>query len=154
MSVTALASKATGTQFPSSTSTTTAGKSKQLNANDFINLMLTQLQHQDPTQPTNSDQLLSQMSQISQLQSSTQLQTSLTSLVTQSQIGAAGNLIGKTVQGMDSQNNTITGVVNSVRVQKDQVFLELDNSKELALGNVTTIAAAPVAGAVAGTPSK
>jgi hypothetical protein len=51
---------------------------------------------------------------------------------------------------MDAQNNTVSVVVNSVRVQQNQVFLELDNSHELPLGNVTTIAPAPVAGVAAG----
>jgi flagellar basal-body rod modification protein FlgD len=146
MSIAALSSSATGTQLPS----TGQNSKMQLSATDFIKMMVTQLQNQDPTQPASSDQLLAQMSQIGQLQASTALQTSLSGLVMQNQIGAAGNLIGKSVQGMDAQNNTVSGVVNSVRVQQNQVFLELDNSHELPLGNVTTIAPAPVAGAVAG----
>ena len=121
----------------------TAKKSKALNANDFINLMVTQLQHQDPTQPTSNDQLLSQMSQIAQLQSSTTLQSSLSAMVMQNQIGSAGNLIGKSVTGMDDQNNTIQGAVTSVRVQDSQVYLQLENGKQLQMGNVTGISSPP-----------
>lgn len=146
MSITALSSSVTGTQLPS----TGQNSNMQLTATDFIKMMVTQLQNQDPTQPASSDQLLAQMSQIGQLQASTALQTSLSGLVMQNQIGAAGNLIGKSVQGMDAQNNTVSGVVNSVRVQQNQVFLELDNSHELPLGNVTNIAPPPAASAVAG----
>ena len=114
-----------------------------LNANDFIKLMITQLQNQDPTAPAKSSELLSQVSQIGQLQSSTQLQTVLTGLVTQGQIGSAGNLIGKVVQGVDDQNNEIHGVVDSVRVSQNQVYLELHSGKEVQFGKVTTIANAP-----------
>ena len=149
MNVAQLSSDASGTQLQS----TGTHRVKQLSSNDFIKLMLTQLQHQDPTQPTNSDQLLSQISQIGQLQASTELQSSLTGLVAQNQIGSAGNLIGKTVKGLDSQNKDVSGVVNSVRVQGSNVFLELDNSKELPLGNVTSISSAPVAGATGGSTS-
>src|SRR4029078_6738367 len=98
-----------------------------------------QLQNQDPTEPAKNDQLLAQMSQIGQLQSSTQLQDSLKGMVLQNQIGSAAGLIGKTVQGLDADNNTIGGLVNSVRVQDDGASLELDNGRSLPLSRVTTI---------------
>jgi flagellar basal-body rod modification protein FlgD len=116
-----------------------------LKAEDFINMMITQLQNQDPMEPAKNEQLLAQMSQIGQLQSATQLQQSLSGMVLQNQIGSAGNLIGKTIQGLDDGNEQVQGVVNSVRVEKDKVFLELDNGKRLAMDRVTTIAPTPVA---------
>ncbi len=125
------------------------GKNFQLKTEDFIKLMITQLQQQDPTDPVKNQDLLSQMSQIGSLQSSTQLQDSLRGLVMQNNLSAAGNLIGKRVVGMDAQNNTINGVVTSVQVQGDQVNLALDSGKNLQLSRVTGIMAAP-GGAVAG----
>src|SRR5437763_10118704 len=104
----------TGSAATTSTSGSTAAKKKSLNASDFIKMMITQLQQQDPTDPAKSDQLLSQMSQIGQLQSSTDLQDSLKGMVLQNQISSAASLIGKSVQGMDTTNNTIGGLVNSV----------------------------------------
>ena len=93
------------------------GKDKlQLKAQDFIKMMITQLQQQDPMEPAKNDQLLAQMSQISQLQSSTQLSDSLKGMVQQNQIGSAATLIGKTVQGLDGNNDPISGLVTSVRV--------------------------------------
>jgi flagellar basal-body rod modification protein FlgD len=111
-----------------------------LKPQDFINLMVTQLQHQDPTQPASNSELLSQMSNIGQLESSTQLQTSLTSMTLQSSIGAASALIGKSVQGLDVNNNPIGGLVNSVQVQNNGVSLQLDNGQSLDLSRVTNIA--------------
>jgi flagellar basal-body rod modification protein FlgD len=139
MATTPISSSTPGNQLP----TALQNKSLNLNASDFINMMVTQLQNQDPLQPTGSDQLLSQMSQIGQLQSSTQLQDTLKGLVLQNQIGSAGNLIGKVVQGTDAQNNTISGIVDSVRVASDGVYLELHSGQELSMSNVTTIAPAP-----------
>ncbi|MDB5333759.1 MAG: flagellar hook capping protein [Phycisphaerales bacterium] len=118
-----------------------------LKPQDFINLMVTQLQHQDPTQPASNSELLSQMSNIGQLESSTQLQTSLTSMTLQSSIGAASALIGKSVQGLDVNNNPIGGLVNSVQVQNNGVSLQLDNGQSLDLSRVTNIA--PPAGTTA-----
>ena len=118
----------------------------ELKSEDFIKMMITQLQNQDPMEPAKNEELLAQMSQIGQLQSTNQLQESLKGLVIQNQIGAAGNLIGKSVEGMDEKNQTVKGVVNSVHVESEQVYLELDNGKRLALGRVTNIAQGPTAG--------
>lgn len=122
-------------------------KKNTLNTDDFIKMMVTQLQNQDPMEPAKSQDLLAQMSQIGQLQSATDLQTALKGLVLQNQIGSASSLIGKNVEGLDDNNNTIRGVVNSVKVQSDGVSLELDNGQSLGLGRITTIApsAVPVA---------
>ncbi len=127
---------ASGTQLPST------GTSSKLNlkTTDFINMMITQLQNQDPTQPVQNDQLLSQMSQIGQLESSTELQSSLKGLVLQNQITSASSLIGKSVNGMDANNATITGTVTSVSVRTDGVSLNLDSGSQLDLARVTSIA--------------
>jgi flagellar basal-body rod modification protein FlgD len=128
-----------------------ASSKKQLKTEDFIKMMITQLQNQDPLEPAKNQELLAQMSQIGQLQSATSLQESLKGLVLQNQIGSAASLIGKTVQGLDDDNETVTGLVNSIKVTADGVNLELDNGQTLKLDRVTSIggtsapsAAAPV----------
>ncbi len=124
---------------------TIKSKNFDLKAEDFIKMMITQLQHRDPMEPAKNEELLAQMSQIGQLQSSTMMQESLKGLVMQNQIGSAGNLIGKTIQGLDAKNEPVTGLVNSVRVESDGVYLELDSGKRLAMGRVTSIAPSAVA---------
>jgi flagellar basal-body rod modification protein FlgD len=119
------------------------GKNSQLKTDDFIKMMITQLQHQDPLEPAKNQELLAQMSQIGQLQSQTLLQESLQGLVLQQNLGAAGTLIGKVVEGLDDAGEQARGLVTSVRVQDKQVLLELDNGKRLSLGKVTGIATAP-----------
>ncbi len=101
--------------------------------------MVTQLQNQDPTQPTSNQDLLSQMSQIGQLESSTQLQTTMQSVTLQSQVGSASSLIGKKVTGIDSANNSISGTVNSVSVAGGSVSLKLDSGSSVALSGLATI---------------
>src|SRR5437762_6740868 len=88
------------------------GNNFQLKSEDFIKMMITQLQNQDPMEPAKNEQLLAQMSQIGQLEASTNLQDSLKSLVLQNNIGSAGNLIGKTVQGLDEHGASIQGLVS------------------------------------------
>jgi flagellar basal-body rod modification protein FlgD len=141
--MTTLALKSAATAPPSATPPTQLkGKGMELKTEDFIKMMITQLQNQDPLEPAKNQELLAQMSQIGQLQSATSLQESLKGMVLQNQIGAAAGLIGKTVQGLDSADDPVTGLVNSVKVGADSVSLELDNGKTLELSRVTNIAPA------------
>jgi flagellar basal-body rod modification protein FlgD len=133
---------ASGTQLKTS-------KSMDLKPEDFIKMMVTQLQNQDPTQPAKNEELLAQMSQIGQLQSSNALTDSLKGMVLQNQIGSAGNMIGKTVQGTDDTDADVKGIVNSVKVNGDGVYLELDSGRTLAMSKVTSIAQGAAATAVA-----
>ena len=127
---------------------TPSNPASKLNTNDFINMMMTQLEHQDPLNPTTSDQLMAQMSQIGQLQSTSQLQTTLTGLATQIQIGSASSLMGKKVTGIDNDKNPITGIVGSVQVTSTGVNLQLQDGSSLALTNVSSITEPPaIAGA-------
>jgi flagellar basal-body rod modification protein FlgD len=132
-----------GSAAVTSTSPTATAGGYNLSPADFIKMMVTQLQNQDPLQPTSNQDLLAQMSQIGQLETSTQLQTVLQGLALQTQIGSASSLIGKSVQGMDQNNNTIHGLVTSVKVQSDGVSLELDNGQALSLSRVTAISPGP-----------
>jgi flagellar basal-body rod modification protein FlgD len=121
------------------TSNGTAGINS-LTSSDFLNLMLTQLEQQDPLNPTDSNQMLSQISQISNLQANTAMQTSLSSLTLQQSIGAGGNLIGKSITGVDSSGTTVTGNVTSVQVQNSQVYLGLDSdTNPVPMSSVTNI---------------
>jgi flagellar basal-body rod modification protein FlgD len=129
----------------SSNSTGSGGTSaplKGMQAADFLNLMIQQLQQQDPLNPTDSNALLSQMSQIGQLQSNTQLQQTLTQMGLQQAIGSSGNLIGKKVSGLNANGVKVEGNVLSIKVANQKVNLELDTNDELPMANVIGITAA------------
>ncbi len=139
----------------SSTGSSASGAAKSnpslnLTPTDFLNMMVKQLENQDPLNPTKSSDLLAQMSQIGQLQSTTSLQTSLSNFGLQTSISSASSMIGKTVQGLDSNAKPQTGVVTSVQVQAGNVALSLDNGQILPLANITEVAPGP-SGTVAGT---
>ena len=134
-------------------STTAQSGINSLSSSDFLNLMIQQLQQQDPLNPTDSNQLLSQMSQISTLQSNTQMEQSLTGLTLQQSIGAGSNLIGKTISGVDSTGANASGVVTGVQVKNNLVNLTLNNNtnETMPLGNVLTITPTPLTGGTGGT---
>jgi flagellar basal-body rod modification protein FlgD len=126
----------------STTGSASATTNLNLSTGDFLNMMLKQLENQDPMNPTNSDQLMSQMSAIGQMQSSSTLDTTLANLGTQTQIGSASSLMGRKVQGIDSSNNSVTGVVTAVQVASSGVSVQLDSGDTLSLSNISSITSA------------
>ena len=64
--------------------TTAAGTSSQqadgLGRDTFLQLLITQLQHQDPTQPQDSTQFLAQLEQFSSLEQLSSIGTSITDI--------------------------------------------------------------------------
>lgn len=88
--------KTYGTQSSSSTSET----SGQLQQSDFLKLMTTQLTNQDPMEPMDNGEFLSQMAQFSTVTGIEQLASSFETLslsVTQGQALQAAALVGKSV---------------------------------------------------------
>jgi flagellar basal-body rod modification protein FlgD len=63
-------------------STTTPGVDSGLGQNAFLQLLVTQLQHQDPLQPQDDTQFLAQLAQFTSLEQLTQINTSMQQLVT------------------------------------------------------------------------
>jgi hypothetical protein len=51
-------------------------------------------------------------------------------------------MIGKMVKGKDASGEDLTGLVSSVRVEDGNLYLELDNGKNMALSSVTDITTA------------
>jgi flagellar basal-body rod modification protein FlgD len=110
-----------------------------LNSEDFLNIMIQELQQQDPFEPVSSKDLISQVGQIRSLQSSMDLSTTLQDLAVSQKLSAAGTFIGKEVTGINSDGDKISGVVSSISREDDTIFLELDSGQKLDVGNVLTV---------------
>jgi flagellar basal-body rod modification protein FlgD len=99
----------------SSGSTTTPGTSAADLQSTFLQLLVAQLQNQDPTNPMDSSQMTSQLAQINTVSGISQLNTTLTSLSSQlsaGQTGQASLLIGSSVLSSGS-TFTVGSVTNS-----------------------------------------
>ena len=82
------------------TATDTAQTSLTNNYNDFLKLLMTQLQNQDPTSPMDTNQFTSQLVQYSSVEQQIATNTSLTQLIQLTQGGEvlqASSLVGKPV---------------------------------------------------------
>jgi flagellar basal-body rod modification protein FlgD len=106
---------------------------------DFMQMLIAELQNQDPTQPMSNQDLLSQLSTMSQLQSTQDLDTALQSNTNNQQLATASSFIGKAIQGTDSNNNPVTGVVSQAVLQNGAALVAVGNSL-VPLASITAVA--------------
>lgn len=125
---------ASGTNGSSSTGSTTSTNNSDMNSltsNDFMKLLITQLQNQDPTQPVSNSELLGQLSQMRSLQSNIELSNTLKSFNTTNQISSAASFLGMNVSGSDAQGNPVTGTADRV--------IYSDGAASLGIGDKTIL---------------
>lgn len=124
-----------------------------MSSEDFMNIMFTELQNQDPFQPNDSAALLEQLNSIRSIESDMQLTQQLQSIVFQNQLAGAGNMIGRYVQGMADGGMRVDGKVISVVRQGDLVGVELDNGWIIEMDNIELIVDESIIdGGTGGTP--
>ena len=84
----------------SATQTSTSSAQTAMGENDFLTLFTTQLKNQDPSQPEDNSTFVSQLAQFSQLTATTNMETSMNSLVSSlqnNQMASGTSLIGRQV---------------------------------------------------------
>jgi flagellar basal-body rod modification protein FlgD len=112
----ASASQAASSGSTSSDSSITGSISQTMDKDDFLKLLVTQLQYQDPLSPEDPKDFVAQLAQFSSLEQEINSNTNLENLskaissLQQSQSMAQGvTLLGKTVQGSGNQLSVVGG---------------------------------------------
>lgn len=105
------------TSGTSSSSSTQHGTGiNDLDMDGFLQLMIAELQNQDPLDPTKNSEMLQQIGQIRSIGATDQLRASLDSMQQSQGISTASSLIGKQVQALTDDGYVLFGVVNSVQL--------------------------------------
>jgi flagellar basal-body rod modification protein FlgD len=125
------AAASTTTSSPSAASATNA-----LSYDDFLTLLMTELQHQDPTQPMDPTAMVTQLATVSQVGQSVLTNQHLTSLLNVSSLDQAENMIGRTVTSADGATS---GVVASVSVSNTGPTATLADGGTVSLTSGATI---------------
>ncbi|MCU0710496.1 MAG: flagellar biosynthesis protein FlgD [Pirellula sp.] len=86
----------------------------------FLTLMITELQNQDPLNPTDNAALLEQIGQLRSIGANDQLVNTLSSFSNTQELTTASSLIGKKVSGLDVKGDEVNGEVSSVSVKIDE----------------------------------
>ena len=128
----------------SNTTNTAAGNAfSALNSEQFVKIIFTELQQQDPLQPSDSKDLLAQLSSLRSIQSDMELGTRMNSLVTQNQLSAASNLIGKYISGIDDQFRRVEGQVASISRTNEGTVLNLRNGARVNMNDLDQVLEPP-----------
>lgn len=100
-----------------------------LTADDFLELLITQLQNQDPADPLDNQALLEQVTSLRNLQSDLELSTALEGVVSGQQLASASSFIGKEVTVTNDDEQLVTGLVERVIIENSKSYVEIDNQK-------------------------
>jgi flagellar basal-body rod modification protein FlgD len=85
----------------------------ELDKDDFLKILITQLQYQDPTNPMQDKEFIAQMAQFSSLEQMTNMASSFGKLSSVLNSSEAQSLLGRKVEVMDGEN-AIYGKVSQV----------------------------------------
>ena len=111
-------------------------QANNLNLQDFLNVLLTQLTYQDPLKPMDNQAFMAQLAQFTTLGQTEQLNTNMSALLnTQATLQSVG-LIGRTVD-ITSDSGTVTGTVKSLSLSGDTPTMTIVTSTGGTLSNVT-----------------
>jgi flagellar hook assembly protein FlgD len=111
----------------------------QLGSDEFLKIILQELQSQDPLEPNDTSQMLQQLSTIMSIQSDSNMMTRLSELVQQNELTSASNLIGHLITGLTEENERALGVVLSVTKTDKGSTLRLDDGTHLPMSRVDQI---------------
>ncbi|HSV55621.1 MAG TPA: flagellar hook assembly protein FlgD [Magnetospirillaceae bacterium] len=84
-----------------------------LDKDDFLKILLAQLQHQDPTNPMEDREFIAQMAQFSSLEQMTNMGREFSKVASMLRLGEAQGMLGRRVE-ISTGQSTITGSVTQV----------------------------------------
>ncbi|AGK59382.1 flagellar basal body rod modification protein [Hyphomicrobium denitrificans 1NES1] len=126
-------SNTSGTQSTTSNNST---DSSTLNYDDFLQLMVAQLRNQDPLNPTDSTEYMSQIAQFSSVEQGINTNSKLDQLLVNSNISQASTMVGLTLTSADGSTS---GIVTSVRIDSSGSTAILNNGKEIPITQGVTL---------------
>jgi flagellar basal-body rod modification protein FlgD len=132
---------ATSTSGTSSASSSTGSKtsSNTVDYNTFLQLLISEMKNQDPTNPTDTSQYMSQFAQLSSVEQAVQTNSKLDSLLSSQALTQADGLIGRTVSFTDSTGASMSGKIVSVSINSDGSVATLQDGTKVAVGPGLTL---------------
>ncbi|RJP73384.1 MAG: flagellar hook capping protein [Candidatus Abyssobacteria bacterium SURF_17] len=118
------------------TTSTIVGTNSQLDEEDFLMLLITELSNQDPLAPLDDSEFIAQMAQLNTLSETIQVNENLQTV----QMLQATSLVGHEVQAIGPNGEQVEGTVTEVWFIDSQPYLVIDNDIVVSLDYVATIA--------------
>jgi flagellar basal-body rod modification protein FlgD len=121
-----------------------------MNADTFMKLFTIQVSNQNPMDPMNTSDFLNQFSQMTQVQTVSEMSKTMadiksgfTTLTADSGVSKAEGMLGRKVQYVDSNGSLSTGTVDALQIQPDASLKLVVSGKLVNLANVNQVYTAP-----------
>ena len=92
---------------------------RDVEVDKFLDLLIAELQNQDPLNPMDNSEMVQQISQIREISATNQLSDTLNSVVLGQNVATASSLIGKRINALTDDAKNVEGVVDRVSMEKD-----------------------------------
>ena len=110
-----------------------------LASQEFLGIILAELQNQDPLSPNDTNALVEQLSSVRSIASDIALTDKLEALVSDNRVANASSLVGRRVEGIDDAGNSVVGTVGAVRTNDGEPSLLLEDGTRIAVERLTAV---------------
>ncbi|USK35705.1 flagellar hook assembly protein FlgD [Bacillus sp. F19] len=118
-----------------------SGGKSSLGKDDFLKILIAQLQNQDPLNPMEDKEFISQMASFSSLEQMTNMSTQLSDFIhlhVNDGILKYSEMIGKQVEWESSEGKS-SGIVKSIKQSGADIILEMQDGKEVTSALITKV---------------
>lgn len=109
----------------------------------FLQLLTKELSNQDPLNPMDGTDFITQLAQLSTLEQMRTMNTTLQAVHEMQQVMQANSLIGRLIRATETDGSVIEGQVMGVSFRDEEVILDVDGLYTIPMGSVSEISGAP-----------
>lgn len=109
-----------------------------LDLDDFFDLMIKELQNQDPLNPQESDKILQQFTQLREIGATDKLNNTLDSVLLGQQLANASSLVNKGIIGLSDDGSNVEGTVDRVTIENGSAKLHI-GEETVSINNIREI---------------
>ena len=110
--------------------------SNMLNYDTFLQILVTEMKNQDPTEPMDATQYVSQLASFSNVEQSIQMNNKLEVLLAASVVSQVDSIVGRTIKSADGATS---GTVSEVRIGATGLVAILEGGAEVPVTAGTVI---------------
>lgn len=129
---------ATDTVGPSAPTNNMGNTMGSLNEGDFLTLMMDQLKNQNPLNPADPTQYMSELASFSSLDEQMQIASSSSESASNQAASSALSLLGQTVSYTDDSGTAHSGTVSSVNFTSSGPTLTIGGTSGISLSSITS----------------
>ncbi len=109
----------------------------------FLELLVTQLGNQDPLEPMDNEDFITQMAQFSELEQMENLNSSMRDFIERQELTEGSALIGREVETIHPESGEkVQGMVNRISREDGEMYLQLEGyEEEFSMSGVSAVQA-------------